>query len=76
MKTIQYYEIVMSVYHGTPVGRIRFYNPVTDEIEESGLYTPAELSNIIMLWKQGKLLGSFGVGTILASDAEYILCEG
>lgn len=75
MKTIHYYEIVMSVYHGTPVGRIRFFNPNIEDIDESGLNTPNELSNILCLWKQGELLGSFGMDTILAPDATFIICE-
>lgn len=63
MKTINYYEIEFQTYHGEIVGRI-----IAGE-ESTSLYSLHELTNIICLWKMGKLCGSFGIGSILASDA-------
>ena len=69
MKTIiKYYEIVITSYHGEPIGRIRL-----DTGEESALYSIKELNNIIALMKQGVLLGSFAVDCILSDNATFQL---
>ena len=70
---VKYYEIVMLVYHGTTVARLRYTDG--DRIEESGLFSPREINNLLMLWKDGGLLGSFGAGTRLAPDATFQLCS-
>lgn len=73
MTTIKYFEIACKVYHGTPVQRLRYEH--NGEIIESSLYTPKEITNILTLWKMGELMGSFGIDTVLAEDAGFILCE-
>jgi len=75
MKTINYYEIVCRTYHQTPVMRLRYHDTDKNDIEESQFYTPVEITNILTIWRMGELLGSFGIGTKLASDATFILCE-
>ena len=70
---ITYFEIVCKVYHGTPVLRLRY--GAGDAVAESNLYTPAEVMNILALWKEGRLLGSFGQGTKLISNPLFALYE-
>lgn len=72
MTVIDYYEIVMSVYHGEPVGRLRYV--LNGEAVESSLLTPSELTNLIIAWRIDVLCGSFGAGTILSPEARFILC--
>jgi len=72
MDVIRYYEIVTKVYHGEPVCRLRFER--NGSIEETQLYTPSEINNIISLWQQGALMGSFGIGSILEKGAGFTLC--
>ena len=69
---ITYYEIVMGVYHGEPVGRVRYSKG--EDVIESGIYTPKELNNILMMWRSGDLAGSFGIGGRLAYDAAFQIC--
>ncbi len=73
MKEVKYFEIVCKVYHGTPVQRLRY--EIDGELVESSLYTPKEITNLLCLWKLGELVGSFGIGTKLAENAGFILCE-
>ena len=72
MLTIKHFDIVLSVYHDSPVCRIRFDKAGT--IEESALYSPSELTNILELWRMDALQGSFAIGTRLAPDAGFTLC--
>lgn len=74
-QVISYYEIVCKTYHNTPVMRLRYCDDKTNEIVESQLYTPAEVTNLLLLWKIGDLCGSFGIGTVLSDNARFILCE-
>lgn len=74
METITYYEIECSVYHGQPVMRLRCVINGS-QLEESGLYSPAEITNILYLWRDGALCGSFAIGTKLADNATFIMYE-
>lgn len=71
MKTVSYYEIVCTAYCGEPVLRLRY--EVDGAGDESSLYTPEDLNEILHHWCEGTLLGSFGVGTVLAQDAKFQL---
>ena len=71
METILYFEIVMATYHDSPVGRLRCL--LNGKVEESNLYSPDELNNLIQLWKMGELQGSFAIGTKLAQNANFQL---
>lgn len=71
MKTVTYYEIVCSTYHNQPVLRLRYEVDGADY--ESSLYPAEELNEILHHWREGTLLGSFGVGTVLAEDAHFQL---
>jgi hypothetical protein len=74
MFSVNYYELVLSTYHDTPQCSVRFTN-ASGAIEQSALYRPAEMTNILHLWRMGELLGSFAIGTQLAPGATFILCE-
>lgn len=67
MQTIREYTIELQVYHDEVIGRLQY------EGGESGLYSLGELQNIIGLWQSGGLMGSFGIGTVLADNARATL---
>lgn len=64
---VREYTLKFSTYHGQAVCRIQTNS------EESALYTPSEVQNILNLWRMGELKGSFGVGTILHLGATQYL---
>lgn len=66
--TVLHYEIHLKLYHDELVGYLSF-----GETETSQLYSLSELCNIINLWKQDALMGSFGIGTKLSRDATFEL---
>jgi len=68
---IHEYAIALQVYHDEIIGRLQFSKNGT--IEESGLYSLPELQNIIALWQDDSLLGSFAIGTTLAKTATFTL---
>lgn len=68
MKTILAFTIELQIYHDEIIGRLQYIDPVTKELQESGLYSLREIENIIQLWRDGYLMGSFGVGTQLANN--------
>ena len=69
MKTVNYFEVVLSTYHDTVVARIRF--TADGAVHESALYSIPEINNIITLWCMGELCGSFAIGYNLASDYSF-----
>ncbi len=69
---IKEYSIVFSTYHDTVVARIE-YN-FNEELFISNLYTIPEINNIIALWKENSLCGSFGIHP-LSPSAICILKE-
>lgn len=69
MNTIRHVEIELQIYHGEIVGRLR------TETDESALYSLGELNNILQLWKNGDLLGSFGFDSRLSDDASFALIQ-
>lgn len=68
-RLVTYYEIVISTYHGRPMGRLRF------EGEETSWFWMSELNEILEHWRQDRLLGTFAIGTRLAPDARFKLVE-
>ncbi len=72
MFTVREYSIILSNYHDEIVARVSFVN-AAGEIEESNLYSPGEINNLIALWQMDALLGSFGIGTRLAENARMTL---
>lgn len=66
---INYYEIVISTYHGEHVGRLRYLGE--DGIVESALYSIPKLNNLLVLWRADELAGSFGIRAKLAPDARF-----
>lgn len=73
MKTVHYFEIVLSTYHDSVVARIRF--TADGAIHDSVLYSIPEINNIITLWRMGELLGGFAIGYNLASDYSFQMVE-
>lgn len=73
MKTVHYIEIILSLYHGDIVGRIRFLDD--GDLIESSLYSIGELNNILMLWRDNMLKGSFALGYNLAKDYSFQIVE-
>lgn len=73
MKTVNYFEVVLSTYHDSVVARIRF--TADGAIHESALYSIPEINNIITLWSMGELLGGFAIGYNLASDYSFQMVE-
>lgn len=71
MKIIDYYEIVCITYHNQPMLRLRY--EIDGAVYETSLYSAEDLNEILHHWREGTLLGSFGVGTILAQDAKFQL---
>ena len=71
MKIVAYYEIVCVTCCGEAATRLRYEVDGADH--ESSLYSPGELNEILHHWREGTLLGSFGVGTVLAKDARFQL---
>ncbi len=69
MKTVNYFEVVLSAYHDDVVARIRF--TADGAVHESALYSIPEINNIITLWRMGELLGSFAMGYNLASNYSF-----
>ena len=55
MKTVSYYEIVCVSYYGEPMLRLRY--EVDGTGDESSLYTPEELNEILHHWREGTCLG-------------------
>lgn len=64
---VQNYSIEVSHYHGKLSTRLHYKKG--DAFEASQLYTLDELGHIVAAWKKGELLGSFGMGTMLAQNA-------
>ncbi len=73
MKTVRYIEIVLSPYHYAIVGRIRFEDE--GELIESSLYSIGEINNILALWRDNALQGSFAIGYTLAKDYSFQIVE-
>lgn len=73
MKTIRYIEIVLSLYHCQIVGRIRFEHE--GELIESSLYSLREINNVLALWRDKALCGSFALGYNLAKDYTFQLVK-
>ena len=69
MKTISYFEVVLSAYHDDVVARIRF--TADGAVHESALYSIPAINNIITLWRMGELCGSFAMGYNLASNYSF-----
>lgn len=74
MQEIDYFEIVVSRYHDEIVARIQFANG--DKLEQSALYSLAEINNILMLWKMGELMGSFAMNCKLSEKFRFQIFEG
>lgn len=73
MDIIRYYEVMLKQYNGVIYARIRY--ELNGKMEESS-WNPLGIHNqIIIEWKKGNLLGSFGIGTILEDNAGFILCN-
>ena len=72
MNEVNYYEIVIKKHHDDVVGFIRY--AIDDEMFESQMHSIPELSNVLTLWRMGKLLGTFGVHPV-AKDAAFQLME-
>lgn len=70
---IRHYSIQLQTYHTEIVGRLQFNHPDTGTLEQSGLYSIGELNNIVQLWQDNALCGSFAIGTTLARDAACTL---
>lgn len=70
---IREYVIELQIYHDEIIGRLQFTNPDTDTVEQSGLYSLPELNNIVAMWQDDALMGSFTIGTKLARDARLTL---
>lgn len=71
---IRQYTVQVQTYHDTIIGRLIFTRD-DGTIEESNLYTMQELNNIVALWRDDALMGSFAIGTKLAPDAVCLLAE-
>lgn len=56
---INYYEIVVKIYHDEPVARLRYY--YGNEIIESNLFSIPEINNVLVLWRANELQGGFGI---------------
>ena len=69
---IRHYSIELQTYHTEIVGRLQFNHPDHGH-QESGLYSIGELNNIVQLWQDNALCGSFAIGTTLARDAACTL---
>lgn len=69
MKTINYFEVVLSTYHDSVVARIQF--TADGVVHESALYSIPEINNIVTLWRMGEMRGSFAVGYNLASNYSF-----
>lgn len=52
---------------------LRLRYEIDDAVYETNLYSAEDLNEILRHWREGTLLGSFGVGTILAQDAKFQL---
>jgi len=69
---IRHYSIELQTYHTEIVGRLCFKHP-DHGVQESGLYSLPELNNIVAMWQDDALMGSFAIGTKLARDARLTL---
>lgn len=69
---IHEFDIQLQIYHDQIIGRLCFKHP-DHGVQESGLYSLPELNNIVALWQDDALMGSFGIGTVLARDARLTL---
>ena len=69
MKTVNYFEVVLSTYHDSVLARIRF--TANGAVHESALYSIPEINSIITLWRMGELCGSFAMGYNLASNYSF-----
>ena len=72
MYEVNYYEIVIKKRHDDVVGFVRY--AIDGEMFESQLHSIPELSNVLTLWRMGKLLGTIGVHPV-AKDAAFQLME-
>lgn len=72
MNEVNYYEIVIKKNHDDIAGFIRY--AIDGETFESQMHSIPELSNVLTLWRMGKLLGTFGVHPV-AKDAAFQLME-
>lgn len=72
MYEVNYYEIVIKKHHDDVVGFVRY--AIDGEMFESQLHSIPELSNVLTLWRMGKLLGTIGVHPV-AKDAAFQLME-
>jgi hypothetical protein len=68
MKIITEFTIELQIYHTEIVARLQYTDPDTKELQQSGLYSLREIENIIELWRDGYLMGGFGIGTRLAPN--------
>lgn len=70
MKTVDYYEMVVRTFNHQPIIRFRYIKSET-EIEESVWFDVTQANEVLSNWRNGTLLGSFGIGTVLAKDASF-----
>jgi hypothetical protein len=71
---VREYTIELQKYHDDIIGRLIFKNE-KGEIEESGLYSLLELTNMVYMWIHHieDMRGSFCIGTKLAPDAQLTI---
>ena len=66
------YTIQLQTYHDEIVGRLKFKR-ADSTVEESALCSLGELQNLIAVWQDDRLLGSFAIGARLALNASFKL---
>lgn len=73
MQTISYYELLVHKADGGIQYTVRFLNKQKNCIEETCYLNDGEVSRLLLAWREGQLMGSFGIDTVLAPDARFIV---
>ena len=68
------YTIQLQTYHDEIVARLQYVD-ANGALQESELYSLAEIQLIIALWQYDALQGSFGIGSRLSHTARFLLVQ-
>lgn len=73
MQTISYYELLVHRRGKDTHYTVRFLNEEKDCIEETCYLNDGEVGPLLRAWRDNQLMGSFGIDTVLAPDARFIV---
>lgn len=69
-KKVNYYEVIVKTFNRQPIISFRYIKSET-ETEESVWFDVTQANEVLHNWRNGSLLGSFGIGTVLAKNASF-----